>query len=191
MTNKEILEILKGYRPQWCDLGWFHEGNETAVRYFCTPKEGQIFASMGVDGIHFCTIPNLGEYVFVVNPMALDNHYVLPVAKDMAEFVSLVITLHGTQLIDQMVTWDKETFEAARADLLVKQETERLRQRQELMELFPVREIDDPYGYVHALCDRFNPKAIVYTEEYYATIGLTSHEASGDDFVSIMTIRRK
>lgn len=68
---------------------------------------------MGMGGIHYCTIPGLGDSIFVVTPESCDEHYVFPVARDLREFLQLVAALDGTQLIDQIPLFGKEDFESA------------------------------------------------------------------------------
>ena len=43
------------------------------ANYYCTPKGEVIIGSAGVDGIHYCTIPEFGEIIFAVNPMDIGD----------------------------------------------------------------------------------------------------------------------
>ena len=48
--------LLKKYHdmaPDWMDIGLRHETKKTAEPYFCTPKGAEIFASLGVGGVHY------------------------------------------------------------------------------------------------------------------------------------------
>lgn len=49
--------------------------------YYCTPKDAKIIGWAGVDGIHYCTIPNFGEMIFAVSPMNAAD-CVHPIAED-------------------------------------------------------------------------------------------------------------
>lgn len=191
MTNKEIFAIWEETKPCWVALGLRYENSRKAVRYFCTPQKTRIFASLGVDGIHYCTIPHFGNTVFVVNPSASEGRYVMPVAENAAMFFSLIRTLHGTQLIDQMVSWDKETFRDAWENLRSESDPAREQEWQSMCAAFSVPDMADPYGYVHALCAAFDPADVPYTEEYYETLGLTPRKNKEYDFVSTMVIYRE
>ena len=191
MTNKEIFAIWEKTKPCWVALGLRYENPRKAVRYFCTPQKARIFASLGVDGIHYCTIPHFGNTVFVVNPSASEGRYVMPAAENAAMFFSLICTLRGTQLIDQMVSWDKETFRDAWENLISESDPAREQEWQSMCAAFPVPDMEDPYGYVHALCAAFDPADVPYTEEYYETLGLTPHKNKEYDFVSTMVIYRE
>ena len=45
------------------------EQSDTDVTYYCTPRDAAIIGWAGVDGIHYCTIPECGEMIFAVSPM--------------------------------------------------------------------------------------------------------------------------
>ena len=54
MTTLEKYNLLK---PNYFNLGLRYENNDkTYPRYFCTPKNAFVFASMGYGGIHYCFI---------------------------------------------------------------------------------------------------------------------------------------
>ncbi len=185
-SNKEILKLLDKHKPAWYSLGMGYEKPRTAVRYFCTPVGALIFASLGVDGIHYCTIPSLGDRVFVVNPMPADDRYVIPVAANLAEFMSLVYTLEGTQLLDQMITWDEAKFNEALISHHEARDDERSAELAKLASLFEVTAIAEPYSHVRALADSFDGSEIEYSPEYYDTLGLVPVKHRADDFVSVM-----
>ncbi|MCI8388447.1 MAG: hypothetical protein HFE63_08305 [Clostridiales bacterium] len=63
--------------------------------YFCTPVGAKIIAALGVDGIHYCYIPEYGEIVFVVIPMPMDDDHIHPIANNFNEFIGLILSLHG------------------------------------------------------------------------------------------------
>lgn len=188
-SNRELLERLQAAAPCWSALGFTYEDPHRAVRYFCTPDGAEIFGSLGVDGIHYCTIPAFGEYVFVVNPMPADDRHVLPVADSIAHFFSLVAALHGTQLIDQLVGWDRDTFDAAFRRLLDEEDEVRAEELAALFALIPCTPVTDPYGEIRTRCNAFNPACITYTPEYYETLGLTPPQKKEKtwDFVSTVT----
>ena len=52
------------------------------AEYFCTPVGAEVIGYEGVDGIHYCFIPEFGDYVFAVNPMTAVDEYVYPLVKN-------------------------------------------------------------------------------------------------------------
>lgn len=190
-SNKEILKLLAKHKPFWSSLGFGYEDPKKAVQYFCTPKDAVIFASLGVDGIHYCTIPSLGDLVFVVNPMPPDDRYVVPVAENLSCFMNLIAALQGTQLIDQLVGWDKAAFVTALSKHFSESNDERTAELEEMKNIFECVPMDAPYEYIHGLCDRFNSSVIHYTSKYYETLRLEPVDGKGDDFFSITVIKKK
>ena len=190
-SNKEILKLLAKNTPFWSNLGFGYEDPKKAVRYFCTPMGALIFASLGVDGIHYCTIPSLGEYVYVVNPMPQDDRYVVPVAKNLSDFMSLIAAMQGTQLIDQLIGWDKATFEATLNEHLADNSDKRTADLDDMKKIFECTPMNAPYEYIHGICDHYDTSVIQYTSEYYETLGLKPVEGQGSDFFSVTVIRKK
>ena len=58
--------------------------------YYCTPKNAEIIASSGVDGIHFCTVKQFGEIIFAVSPMNF-GECVHPVARSFEDLLRLLL----------------------------------------------------------------------------------------------------
>lgn len=88
------------------------EGGRNAVRYTCTPKGAKIFGWAGVDGIHFCTVKGYGEKIFVVSPMNPGQDCVQPIARDMDDFLRLLLACGDTAALEQAWMWDEAQFEA-------------------------------------------------------------------------------
>ena len=150
-------------------LGFRYEDPKKAAKYFCTPKKAKIFASIGVDGIHYCTIPDFGETVFAVTPMTSIEHHVFPVAHDLTEFLRLIVTLRGTGLIDQAPLFTKEHFE----DLMREQADANEIEVKRLCETFNIEPLEcSPYDLIMDLYNNFDYSKIEYSREYYETLGL-------------------
>lgn len=88
------------------------EGGRNAVRYTCTPKGAKIFGWAGVDGIHFCTVKGYGEKIFAVSPMNPGRDCVQPIARDMDDFLRLLLACGDTAALEQAWMWDEAQFEA-------------------------------------------------------------------------------
>lgn len=150
-------------------MGFRYEDPKKAAKYFCTPKNAKIFASTGVDGIHYCTIPNFGETIFAVTPMTSLEHHVFPVAKDLTEFLRLIVTLHGTGLIDQAPLFSKDRFEEFMAEL----QNENKEEAERLCSAFDFEPLgSSPYDLIIDLYNNFDYSKIEYSREYYETLGL-------------------
>ena len=105
LTYKEFLEKDLDLAP----LGV--ERNASFERYFCTPLGAVIIGSSGVDGIHFCMINDFGEMVFAVSPLNGVGSYVHPIAENFADFLSLLVTVGGSDAIEQAWMCSPETFD--------------------------------------------------------------------------------
>ena len=58
---------IKSFKKTKIDLSLLgFDMNGDFELYYCTPKKAQIIASSGIDGIHYCTIPQFGEIIFAV-----------------------------------------------------------------------------------------------------------------------------
>lgn len=185
MENKEVRRRYTEEKRSFFRLALTYEAPDKAVRYFCTPKKAEIFASLGVGGIHFCTIPSFGELVFAVVPEAADGRYVFPVANDMAEFFSLVASLSGAGLIDQIPSMTKEAFERQLGEENARLQSSVTAELDEFVKLFDVKPLEgSPYDSVMRLYASFDYSKIPFTDEYYDATGIKPHKRSCNDFFS-------
>lgn len=100
------------FKRMHIDLGALGaEGGRNAVRYTCTPKGAKIFGWAGVDGIHFCTIKGFGEIIFSVSPMNPGQDCVQPLARDMGDFLRLLLACGDTAALEQAWMWTEAQFE--------------------------------------------------------------------------------
>ena len=184
--------LLKKYHdmaPDWMDIGLRHETKKTAEPYFCTPTGAEIFASLGVGGVHYCTIAKCGETVFVINPS--DEPYVIPVAKNFEDFLRVVLALHGTNILDQLPALGKERA-IAYLEKQSESETEEAKAAlHALAEAFSLTPMEDPLDYVASVANSFDMRKIQFTAEYYDVLGLEENETQGNDFVSTIAIIKK
>ena len=87
------------------------ERREDNNPYFCTPKGASIFGWAGVDGIHFCTVKGYGETIFSVSPMNPGQDCVQPIARDMDDFLRLLLACGDTAALEQAWMWTEAQFE--------------------------------------------------------------------------------
>lgn len=88
------------------------EQRDSDELYDCTPKGAEIIGWAGVDGIHYCTVPELGETVFAVSPMNFDA-CIHPVARNFRDLLCLLLTCGSADILEQCHAWNEEQFRTA------------------------------------------------------------------------------
>ena len=135
------------------------EGEE---HYFCTPLGAKIIGSAGVDGIHFCLAPGR-ETVYAVSPMNGEGERVHPVARNLKDFVRLLLACGSTAAIEQAWQWDKETFIR-----FVEEDQPGAEGRAALEALaraFSLGRMEDPYDYMAKAREGFSESDLTYPAE--------------------------
>lgn len=146
--------------------------SEYDVEYFCTPVGAEVIGYEGVDGIHYCFIPEYGDIVFAVNLMPAVDEYVYPLAKNFEDFLCLIITCNSTAAVEQIIGWDnREIFE----NYIQPTEDEYYLERKEIFEYikeaFNIKLMDDPFEYVKDIQEDFPYDKILFGDEYYDCTG--------------------
>lgn len=170
---KQTWAAYHKYQPQYASLGLYYENAKSAIKYFCTPKGANVFASMGVGGVHFCTISKQGEKIFVVSPEPCSERYVFPVANDINEFFQLIVALSGTQLIDQIPMFNKEQFEKIREEHILNNGNDISNDITDLINKFNI--VDNKssaYDIVMKLYNNFDYSTLQFSPLYYETLGI-------------------
>lgn len=134
------------------------------VRYFCTPIGAKTTYHTGVDGIHYCLINGFDETVFCVDPTAEPGSFVLPVAKNFADFLGLLCACGQEAAISQARWMTEERFRAFLAENPPDESQLSLIHR--LHEKYEIPTIEDPYSYIHTLQSSFDPSALRFSREY-------------------------
>ena len=80
--------------------------------YFCTPAGAEIFGRAGVDGIHYCFLPDFGETVFAVSPMNGAGERVHPIAASFEDLLRLLLACGDAAALEQAWQWDEAQFQA-------------------------------------------------------------------------------
>jgi len=93
----------------------YHDMEVAGYRYDSTPKDALIFASSGVDGCHYCAVPNQGRSidespVYYVSPMDFEGTVVW-VAKNFIDFLSIGAAMGSFTFISSCPFVNKEKFE--------------------------------------------------------------------------------
>ena len=132
--------------------------------YYCTPKGAIIIGSAGVDGIHYCTIPELGEMIFAVNPMDFGD-CVHPIAKNFKDLLRMLLSCADMAVLEQCYAWDEEEYKAWLIDCpATKEQVQALAAIQAEFGLEPM---EDAFAYVKQLQAEFDLSKIPYTEDFY------------------------
>lgn len=140
------------------------EQRDTQVTYYCTPKDAQIIGWAGVDGIHYCTIPEFGEMVFAVSPMNFGD-CVHPIARNFDDLLRMLLYCSDMAALEQCYAWDEEQFKAFLIDYpATEKQKAALNTIQSALNLEPM---GDAFAYVKKLQSKFDLSKIPYTEDYY------------------------
>ena len=140
------------------------EQSDTHVTYYCTPKDAEIIGWAGVDGIHYCTIPEFGEMIFAVSPMNLGD-CVHPIARNFEDLLRLLLCCGDMAALEQCYAWNEEQFKAFLTDYPVTQEQQAV--LDVIRKEFDLEPMEDAFAYVKKLQSEFDVSRIPYTEDYY------------------------
>ena len=156
---------IKSFKKTKIDLS--HLGfdmNGDFELYYCTPKKAQIIASSGVDGIHYCTIPQFGEIIFAVSPMNFGD-CVHPIARSFEDLLRLLLHCGDIAALEQCYAWDEEQYKAFLIDNPITEKQQAV--LDEIKNKCGLEPIADSFSYVKELQAEFDLSQIPYTEDYY------------------------
>ncbi len=154
------------YGPDLTALGVIRGTIDPDNRYFCTPVGAIVFGWAGVDGIHFCKIRRFREMIFAVSPANAPGEFVHPIARDFHDFLRLLVTLGDSSMLEQAWMWDRGRFMAERKKIAAEENPERDEVIRRLVKKFSLTPMENPYGYIHSLQDRFDYTAIPYDQAF-------------------------
>lgn len=132
--------------------------------YYCTPKNAKILAASGVDGIHYCTIPQFGEMIFAVSPMNFGD-CVHPIARNFEDLLRLLLHCVDMAALEQCYAWDEEQYKAFLIDCPATKEQQAV--LEEIKNKCGLEPMTDSFSYVKKLQAEFDLSQIPYTEDYY------------------------
>lgn len=137
---------------------------ESYERYFCTPEQAEIIGCAGVDGIHYCTIPDFDEMIFAVSPMNYGD-YVHPIARNFEDLLRMLLYCGDMAALEQCYAWDEEQFKAFLPDC---PPTEQQRAALEIIkEASGLMSMENTFTYIKELQNGFDLSQIPYSEDYY------------------------
>lgn len=156
---------IKSFKKTKIDLSLLgFDMNGDFELYYCTPKKAQIIASSGVDGIHFCTIPQFGEIIFAVSPMNFGD-CVHPIARCFEDLLRLLLHCGDVAALEQCYAWDEEQYKAFLIDYPATEKQQAV--LDEIKSKCVLESISDSFAYVKELQAEFDLTQIPYTEDYY------------------------
>ena len=156
---------IKSFKKTKIDLSLLgFDMNGDFELYYCTPKKAQIIASSGVDGIHYCTIPQFGEIIFAISPMNFGD-CVHPIARSFEDLLRLLLHCGDIAALEQCYAWDEEQYKAFLIDYPATEKQQAV--LDEIKSKFGLEPIDDSFAYVKELQAEFDLSQIPYTEDYY------------------------
>ena len=137
---------------------------DSDVSYYCTPKDAIIIGWAGVDGIHYCTIPQFGEMIFAVNPMNFGD-CVHPIARNFEDLLCMLISGVSMDALEQCHFWNEKQFQSFLVECPATEEQKAILDH--LQRRFGLTPIENVFSSVKALQAEFDPTQIPYTEDYY------------------------
>ena len=157
-----IYQKFRNMKINYGAIGLELTGNEEA--YFCTPEGAEIFASAGVDGIHYCIIQGQGDMIFAVSPMNEAGKNVFPIARNFEDLLGLLMACGSMDAIEQAWQWDETQFDTYLADYPAKSEA--LAIFAAVTEQLGITPMEKPYDYIRRLQESYNYGELKFSEEY-------------------------
>lgn len=139
---------------------WFNDENP----YYCTPKDADVLGVAGVDGIHYCTVPQFGEMIFAVSPMNFGD-CVHPIARSFEDLLRLLLSGADLAALEQCYAWDGEQFKAFLSDNPLTDEQQTVLER--IRGEYKLDPMKNAFEYIKKLQAEFDYSEIPYTEDYY------------------------
>ncbi len=156
---------IKSFKKTKIDLSLLgFDMNGDFELYYCTPKKAKILASSGVDGIHYCTIPQFGEIIFAISPMNFGD-CVHPIARNFEDLLCLLLHCGDIAALEQCYAWDEEQYKAFLIDYPATEKQQAV--LNEIKSKFGLEPISDSFAYVKGLQAEFDLSQIPYSEDYY------------------------
>ena len=104
-------------------------------KYDATPIGAKVFASMGVDGVHYCIMPRDGDStlenspVYRISPMDFSDGMIIWTAKNFHDFISISIELKNFLALPCLIGMDEKDFlegiETYKFEFEIKEEDEK------------------------------------------------------------------
>lgn len=157
-----IYERFKKLDLDYSLIGF--EQCESFLPYYCTPENAHIIGCAGVDGIHYCTVPDFGDMIFAVNPTNFGD-CIHPIARNFEDLLRMLLFTGDMAAIEQCHAWDEKSFTSFLAEYPAFEDQQTiLRAVQKEFDLEPM---SDTFDYIKKLQSEFDLSEITFTEDYY------------------------
>lgn len=106
------MTIYEKFRSSSLDLSvlGLHDGSSVSESKL-TPNHTRVLAWLNASAVHFCQFPEHGDIVFAVDPNALPEEQILPVAENIPHFIGLLIRCKDAALIAGAYQWSSFRFQ--------------------------------------------------------------------------------
>ena len=150
---------------------------DDTYNYDVTPIGAKVFASMGVDGVHYCIVPKNDDItlenspIYRVSPMDFSEGTIIWTAKNFYDFISVSIELKDFWALPCLIGLEKDEFldllESYKYEFEVKEENEKksiLDNMKILTKYFQPIKIPNIYEYVkESYSDKNNHVELKFT----------------------------
>ena len=146
------------------------EYSKEVYPYWCYPLRA---VQIGMEGsILYCFIDGYAEMVFAANPDSCADRYVYPLARNLSDFLALVLACGSANPVEQIVWMSKEQFATHLCNEAVGLTEEQKHILDTISRAFSLTAMKDPYEYVRQIQSEFDGSRIQFSEEYYDILGL-------------------
>lgn len=115
----------------------------------------------------YLKIKEFDEMIFMMEYHPDDDRHVHPLAKNIEDFVRLLLASHRIAILSEVPYQAREQITKRLSRVLTEESEERTAAFRMLAETFHLTPMEDPYGYVRALNDTFDFSKIRYSDDYY------------------------
>lgn len=139
--------------------------------YYCYPLHR---TAIGFEGcILYCFIEGYEEMVFAVNPENYgEDGQVYPLARNFQDFLRLVVACGSANPAEQIAWMTEEQFEESVKSVWEYRGEERKAALDTIQKELGIIPMEAPYAYVKEVQKDFDDSKIVYSDDYYETLGI-------------------
>ena len=147
------------------------EMQENYLEYYCYPVFKTIIGFEGC--ILYCFIDGYEGRVFAVNPENYgDGGQIYPLARSFEEFLQLVVACGSVNPVEQIHWMSQEVFRESVKSVWEYRGEERKIVIDMIQKELDITPMEDPYAYVKKVQKDFDGSKIIYSDEYYETLGI-------------------
>jgi len=130
-----------------------------------TPARARMVAWGADQSFHFCQVEGFGDTVFAVDPSAPPGDCVQPVAKNLSDFIGLVITCADAELIAKAYRLSSYLFDKKRSEVTRNARTNAVLRA--VQNNYRPNLMDSPYEYIMAMQENFPYDTLPLRADYF------------------------